>query len=381
MSTTFQKEGRIWRAAGGDATRRGLFPEKVQLEPDPPRKLLASGAVQAAAVFDESGRAFVADMTGVVQAFSAAGELLWRVELPGGISATPAVHPTKPRLFVGTHTGFVCALHTEKGARTWSTQLPTKADPRILSDFLCLPESDVVVLNSWGGRFQALDAGSGKERFGWEAGISPYSAASAASDESIYSMRVTDKRGVEFVRVTSDGAETVLNQTPAGKRGPRRTMVAAAPVLDEERGVVYFIVNRDHGSVLRAWSLRTSAVLWSLALPNAVRATPAVRSDGVILAPDLAGFVQAAGSEGALRFRCASGSDYLLAGAASEAGGTSFLGDPIGVVHSIDERGSAREIFEAPRAIQARLSFDPEGNMYVPSTDHRVYVFARSSRA
>ena len=376
MNHTPKSESLIWRIAGGDASRRGLFAANVELKTNPERQLSAGGSVQASVVFDDAGRAFVADMGGAVQAFSRDGELLWRVNLPGGISATPAVHSKKPRLFVGDHTGVVCALDTADGSQLWKADLPTRADPRILSDLLYMPEADAVVLNSWGGRFHALEAETGAERTSWSAGLFPYSAAALAEDGLLYCLRAVEKQGVEFVRVAPDGSEAVLHRVPEDKRGARRTMVAAAPIADNERSMVYFIINEGRRSQLHAYSRRSGTLAWSQPLPNAVQATPALRRDGVILAPDLGGFVQGVGPDGSLRFRYESGCEYLLAAAVSEAGGTSFFGDPLGVVHAIDERGGGKKMFEVPRAIQARPSFDAEGNLYVPSTDRSIYVFS-----
>jgi PQQ-like domain len=338
--------------------------------------LPGQGAVQASVVFDAADRVFVADMTGSVRAFSLQGAALWRATLPGPISATPAVHPVQERVFVGTDTGWVCALNSATGAILWQKQVPTKADPRILSDLLYLAKADAVILNSWGGRFHALDADSGAEKFSWDAGLAPYSAATSNLDGSIYCLRAIAKRGVEFVRVTPAGAEVVLLGVAEEKRGARRTMVAAAPVLDEERGVAYFVANRDEGSLLHAWSLRTNGLLWQQPLPHAVQGTPAVRKDGVVLVADLGGFVQAVGPDGAVQFRYPSKCEYLLAGLVSEAGGNSFLGDPLGFLHAIDRLGSGKPIFEAKRAVQGRPSFDRRGSLYLPSTDHNVYVFA-----
>lgn len=369
-------EAAIWRTAGGDGTRRGLFGGAVRIRPHRARRLTAQAAIQASVVFDEEGRAFVADLAGGVQAFSAQGELLWRVKLHGGISATPAVHPAKPQVFLGTHRGWVYALATAQGATLWKKEIPTRSDPRILSDLLYLPQADAVVMSSWGGRFHALEAASGLERFSWEAGLSPYAAASAGRDGHLYCLRAVASQGVELVRVTSQGEETILHRLTEEKRGARRTLVAAAPVLDEARGVAYFVINRDQGSLLHAWSLPSNTLLWSLPLPNSVQATPALRKDGTILLADLAGFVQAIGPEGAARFRYASGCEYLLAGGVCEAGGTCFMGDPLGVLHVIDAQGRGRAVFEAKRAIQARPAFGPDGRLYVPSNERTVYGFA-----
>jgi hypothetical protein len=111
-------------------------------------------------------------------------------------------------------------------------------------------------------------------------------------------------------------------------------------------------------------------------LPNSVQASPALRKDGFILIPDLAGFVQGITPEGAWAFRYAAGCEYLLASAAVEAGGTAFVGDPLGMLHVIDHRGTGQPAFEAPRAIQGRPSFSPDGHLHLPCTGHEVYVFA-----
>jgi outer membrane protein assembly factor BamB len=318
---------------------------------------------------------FIADMSGTVQARTPDGHLLWRVSLPGAISATPALRPDDTSLFVGTDMGWACALDADSGRTRWQKQIPTKADPRILSDLLYVPQINAVILNSWGGRYFALNADSGNEMFSWDAGLSPYAGAAAALDGAIYCLRAVAKQGVEFVRVTSAGSESVLHRVSEEKRGARRTMVAAAPMMDEQRALVYFVVNRDHGAVLHAWSTGSAEMRWEYPLPNCAQASPTLTQDGTVLVPDLAGFVHGIRPDGGKAFQYAAGCDYLLASAVSEAGGSSFIGDPTGCLHVFDERGAGKAVFEAPRSIQGRPSFDPHGNLYVPCTDHEVYVF------
>jgi outer membrane protein assembly factor BamB len=365
----------VWRTAGGDNARRGLFPRAVQIRPRPVRRLPAAGAVQASVVFDAQGTAFVADMAGAVQAFAPGGKRRWLVRLPGGISATPVVHPVRPRLLVGTHAGWVYALDTATGATVWKTEVPTKSDPRILSDLLCLPQADGVVLSSWGGRFLVLDATSGATKFSWDAGISPYAAASADQDGNLYCLRAVWERGVELVRITLTGDEAVLHGAAEGKRGARRTLVAAAPLLDESRARLYFVVNQDEGSLLCAWSLKTAALLWSQPLPGAVQATPTLRHDGAVLLADLRGSLHALHPDGTRLFRYDAGCDYFLAGSVCEAGGASFLGDPLGRLHVVGPQGKGKPVFEAGRSLQARPSFAPDGTLHLPATDRTVWVF------
>jgi len=173
----------------------------------------------------------------------------------------------------------------------------------------------------------------------------------------------------------------VLHQIPEGARGARRTMVSAAPLLDQARSVIYFIANQDHGCTLHAWSISANRILWSHALKNAVQATPALTQTGTVLVPDLGGSVHGIAPNGSPQFEYRSGCEYLLAGAVSERGGTAWIGDPTGVLHQIDAHGEGRRFFQLNRAIQARASFDPAGKLYVPCTDGRVYVFPATDAA
>lgn len=377
MANQPARDAFIWRTGGGSAARRGLLDRKVSIHPQPVRRLPAQGALQASVVFDGQGRALVSDMTGGVQAFSPQGKRLWQVQVGGGISATPVIHPDKPQVYLGTHTGWVFALDTTRGSTLWKKEIPTSSDPRILSDLLYLPQAGAVILSSWGGRYHALDSETGAEQFSWDAGISPCAAAAADGNGMIYCLRAISRQGVELIRVTSSGEESILYHAPEDRRGARRALVAAGPVLDEERHLLYFIVNREPGGQLLAWSLKTGQAQWEHALSSSVQAAPAIRPDGAIVLADLAGCVHALGPDGTARYRYITGCEYLLAGGVSEAGGSFYLGDPFGALHLIDWQGQGKAVFEARRSIQARPSFDPSGNLYLPSMDKFVYLFER----
>lgn len=363
----------VWRTAGGDNARRGRFPRRVGLGRRARRRFEAQGAVQASVVFDEAGMAFVADMAGGVQSFDRAGKRRWRILLGGGISATPVVDPTDLVLFVATHTGELVALDATTGATRWRRLMPTRKDPRILSDLLQLPRSNRIVLSSWSGRFFALDAATGEPRFDWDAGISPRSAASADQDGNLYIVRALAGRGTELVRVRVSGEETVLHREPEDSRGAARALVAAAPSLDEERGTLFLVVNRERMGQLIAWSLERESVVWKRELNAAVQGTPTILAEGTVIVGDLAGQLRGFAPDGTRRFDCALFCDYLLAGGVSPGGDRFAIGDPLGTVHELDAQGSRRAIFEAPRSIQARPSFDPYGHLYVPCTDRWVY--------
>ncbi len=366
-------ETQIWRSSGGDHARRGLFPKTVQLEQTPTKRWEMAGAVQAPPVFDAHTHAYVADMSGMVRAFDPQGRQRWQVQLKGGISAAPAVHPKEDRLYVGTFAGWVYALDSSSGRELWRKEIPTASDARILSDLLLLPAQNVVILNSWGGRFYALDAASGAERFSWDAGITPYAGAAADSREIVYCLRTAKGAGLQWLRVEAGGKETVLGEDPEKKREARRMMVCAAPVVDAERGVVYFVANRDRGSAIHAWSVKQATLLWTRTFPRGICATPALRKDGILIVADLEGNVSALGADGAPVYRYVSGCEYLLASPVCDAADNVFVGDPTGVIHQIDRAGLGQPLHELPRAVQARAAFDPHGNLCVPCTDRAIY--------
>jgi outer membrane protein assembly factor BamB len=279
-------------------------------------------------------------------------------------------------LLVATPLGSVFRLEAASGAMQWRRAIPSRSDPRILSDLLHLARADLVVFSSWGGEFHALAVQTGQERFSWDAGISPSGAAASDALENIYCLRARAGHGVEFLRVDARGDERVLLHEPEDQRGARRALVAAAPVLDEERIAAYLILNQAHGAQLVAWSLKAGTEIWRQKLPTAVQATLTALPGGDLVVADLAGSVHGFSPQGTLRFRYTTGSEYLLAGGVGEVGGMFWIGDPLGVVHAVDGRGAGVAFFEAPRSIQARLSVDPLGRLHVPCADRLVYVFA-----
>lgn len=338
-------------------------------------RLPTRGAVQASVVFDPCDRMLVADMSGCVQAFSSEGAPLWQRQLEGAISATPAVDVQDGRVFVGTHLGWVYALNSAEGTVVWRRRLPTKSDARVVSDLMVAPVRRQVVLSSWGGVFHALAVATGLTQQTWDAGIAPQAAASADARGNLYFARAVRGQGVSCVRVGPDGAETLLVRQSEGKRGASRMVVAAAPVLDENRGVIYLITNGDRETTLRAWSAPNDRLLWKQEIPRFTTATPALRADGAIVLAGMDGALRAFSAEGSPILHYPTGAEYLLAGPVSDAEGTVFLGDPLGQVHIVDKAGSGRIVFEAVRSIQARPAFDRLGNLCVPGTDRTVYVF------
>jgi outer membrane protein assembly factor BamB len=364
-----------WSCAGGDFTRSGLSPLRVQLDPQPLYHLQAQGALQASVVFDADDRALVADMSGCIRAFAADRLLLWQVHLDGPISATPAVDPVAGHLYVGTNHGWLCALRTSDGHTLWRRKIPTQSDPRILSDLLYLRDSDRLITSSWGGQFLAVEGASGTMCQSWDAGISPQSGAMADTQGRAYCLRAVEERGIEWLQVSPDGVERVLHREPGKERPVRRVMVSAAPVLDAARHRGYAIMNRNGSARLLAWSIVEDRLLWSHELPAAVVATPTVRADGCVLVSDLSGQVLAVDSDGQRRFSYSAGCEYLLAGSVSDVGNTTFLGDPWGRLHVLAPGGKGEVAFESERAVQARPSLDRHGHLFLPGTDHTVRVF------
>jgi len=357
-----------------------LFPGPVRLAPEPTRRLTARGAVQASVVFDEQDRVFVADMAGWIQAFNPQGEVRWQRRLAGGVSASPALDAEGGRVFIGNHAGWVDALQAADGNVLWRRKLPSKGDARILSDLLYLPAQRYVVLSSWGGQFHALDAASGETKHTWDAGLWPQAGASADAQGHLYCLRALRGEGVTLFSVFPDGKEIVLHTQSEGRRGAQRMVTAAATVLDESRGVAYFLVNGDRDCGVHAWSLREHRQVWRRSVPCAVVATPALGPGGNLVFADMEGSVHALAPDGATVYRYVSGAEYFLCGAVCAADGQAFVGDPLGRLHVVDRAGTGKPIFEAARSIQARPAFDQRGDLYVPSTDRTVYVFRNLAR-
>ena len=370
-----------WSLAGGNPRRTGRFDGVVKPSRKPKRSLRMRAAVAAPVLCDDADRCFVVDLAGTVRAWTIAGRLLWERTLPGGVAAAPAVATSIGRLFVGTLAGSIHALDTRSGALAWEMTLPSATDPRILSDLLVLPNPGLVVASSWGGRFCALTGESGEVRFSWDAGLSPRAAASADADGNVYCLRARRDAGVQLVRVDAAGAESILHQAAAGARGAGRTLVAAAPVIDEAHGRFYAIINGDRSGELCAWSLATRELLWRYAFERAVAATPAVRLDGVVLVADMNGGLHGITPAGARAFHYGTTAEYLLAPPVCDARGRAFVGDPAGALHAVEPDGTGRVLFEAPRSLQVQPSFDGPGRLYVPGADHRVHVFANLADA
>lgn len=379
MATALSPQGPVWTCAGGDPARTGLFPGRVKLQPKPARTLPTRGAVQAAVVFDDRGRVFVADMAGRMRCFDADGPPRWTRSLDGAVSATPAVDPAQGRVFAGTHVGSVYALAAGDGAVLWQRSLPTPSDPRITADLLYLPRTRQVVVSSWGGRFHALDADTGRTLQDWDAGLYPSAGAAADAEETLFCLRVTRGAGVALVQRRASGEETELHREPEGPRGAARTPVTATPVVDTARGRVWFVANDGRTAALLLWTAAGGLVgRWPLEC--GVQASPALGPDGAVWVADLAGrvhrFTVEAPQAGC---RYDTGAEYLLAAPVCEGAGRCLVGDPLGRLHQIEPDGRAHVLFEATRAFQAAPSFDPAGNLYLPGTDRRVYVFRNTT--
>lgn len=374
MNTSTASRPNIWSHAGGSVGRTGLWPHSGELDSHPTRALELGAGIQAAVVFDARQRAFVSDMVGVVRGFDQAGRKLWQQTLDGAVSATPAVDLTHGQLFVGTQAGSLYSLKNDDGTVLWQTRLPSDSDPRIVADLLFVSEPDRVVTSSWGGKFHAMDAASGATLHTWNAGISPRAAASADLKNNIYGLRAVWDEGVSLVRVASDGHETVLYRMPEGGRRANRAVVAAAPVIDDTRRLLYFITNGDRSGMVHAWDLAIDKLIWSADFDRAIVATPALRPDGMLVVADMTGSLSGVQS-GEIQFRYHTGCEYVLAGPVCDGSCRTYLGDPAGLLHRVDAGGKGNTFFEARRSLQARPSWSPDGDLYLPTMDGRVQVF------
>jgi outer membrane protein assembly factor BamB len=338
------------------------------------------GAIQASVLFDQVGRACVADMSGCLRAFSEKGTIDWTLQIDAAVSATGAMDSAGGRFFVGTHSGSVWAVQSANGNVLWRKTLPTKSDPRILSNLLYLPRHDLVVLSSWGGSFVALQAASGEAHTSWDAGFYPQCGATAGDSETLYFLRSLKDQGCQWVGRSTDDKEQILFHEPEPPEGARRVATTAETVLDTKRQRAYFLTNGNRRSVLHCWDLGQTRELWTKTLDRFVLATPTLAPDGSVHVTDLTGTLHSFSESGDLRFQYNAACEYLLAGAVCDAEGSTYFGDPLGRVHFVDPQGKGKVVFEARRSIQARPSFDLRGNLCVPCTDRHVYVFRNRAK-
>jgi hypothetical protein len=374
MNSSLTKSTTIWSAAGGGPGRTGRAFHSGRIGARPARTVTLDAGIRAAVVFDAGARAFVADMGGNVSAFAADGRKLWRQTVDGAVSATPVVDVDAGRLFVGTQAGWVYGLNCVDGAVLWRRRLPSASDPRIVADLLFLPGLERVVTSSWGGEFHAVRAGSGETIHTWNAGISPQAAASADANNNLYCLRAVWDEGIALVRLGPDGSEKVLHRHPEGERRANRMVVAAAPVVDDEHGTLYFVTNGDRSGLVHAWDLAADQPKWCVEFERAIVATPALRSDGILMVADMTGALNVV-SSATIHFRYQTGCEYLLAGPICNGSSLTYLGDPIGLLHRVSSEGKGKSIFEARRSIEARPSWNPDGELYLPSMDGRVHIF------
>ncbi len=375
MSTIKPTNSKVWRTAGGDNSRRGFFDGALNISPKPIRRLKAAGSVQTPVIFDQFGAAFITDMAGGVQAYRPEGEVIWSIRLDSGISAAPVLQPDDKILFIGTHSGIVYALDAANGKEIWRKEISSQRDTRILSDFLYNQKNNTIVLNSWGEKFYALSARNGDVINSWDAGISPYAGACAASDGTLYCLRAVWDKGIQFVSIDINGQEKILFQHDKQKKPATRLTVSAEPVLDENEGVIYFITNIDQKSYLNAWSIQHEKIIWKRSFAKYINATPTLLSDGSIIIADLNGDVHAISKGNTRLYRYSTGCEYLLSSSVSDSNDNVYIGDPLGLIHKIGINGIGQPFYETERSIQARPSFDEKGRLYIPATDKYIYVF------
>ncbi|RJP34558.1 MAG: hypothetical protein C4527_02105 [Candidatus Omnitrophota bacterium] len=370
-----------WTTMGGNNARTGTIRVKSAATDAHPIRLQAQGGIFGSPVLNREGHLFFADMAGGVFSYSHDGKLFWQKTIEGGVHASPALDLERNVLFVATVTGTVCALDAANGETVWKKTLAGKYDPRILSDLLFLQKKQLLILNSWDWNYTALNASNGEQKFTGPAGPSPRAAAAADHDETIYIVRAEfggdkSRRGVELVQIHPDsGEEKSMFFHPFDRSVSHAPVLAAAPVIDEIRNLIYFISNIDQGSMLHAVNPVSGESRWNYALARNVYATPCLMNDGCVTVGDLAGDVHCLDADGRLHYRYKTGSYFIFGGPVCDGEGTVYVGDSEGKAHRIDAKGIGEPFFEAERCIEGRLALDSGGRLFVPSTEGCVYMF------
>ncbi len=371
---------KVWQTMGGCNSRTGCMRIQKSGPLTHRQTLPAQGGVFSSPVFSREGDVFIADMAGGVQAFSSDGSILWKKVFSDGFHASPVMDTQNNRLFAGTVKGDLYALNAQNGDEIWCKSVAGKYDPRILSDLLHISEKKLILFSSWEWKFFAIDSDSGADRFSLPAGPSPRAGASAAENGTIYALRPEfsgKNRGVRLIQINPDSdEESSLFFQPLDESARYASVIAAAPVIDNERQVVIFAANLTHDSVIHAVSIPSGNPLWKYRLKRNVYATPLLLEDGAAAVGDLNGDLHCIDKDGALHYRYKTGSYYIYGGAVCLGDGNVYVGDSEGKVHYVNAQGIGEPFFEAERCIEGRPSFSPDGKLYVPSTDGNVYVFA-----
>lgn len=386
MYSHFIEPIHVWRMAGGDATRKGLAAAALPLEPQLSGALPLKGSVKAAPVFAEDGVVFAADRAGWAHSFSADGVERWSVELDSGVDASPALSDDDATLFVGTFGGWVHALDAASGETKWKHELPSQRDPRILADLLYHHPTKSITTSSWGGKFVMLDAETGESRHEWEAGIYPRAALAADPDGLFYGLRVEWNHGTRlFCAHPISGLEEILFQQPADSATPDHINCFAGPVIADDRLIAVF--NRNNDSYVAAFNLTSGEMIRQSAtrlptfnVPPAILPTSGLRLAG--MDGKLYSIISSGDSwiEGAITPLEA---EYALSPVICDAVGKWINCTVTGkILLSHLEREfdlaslTERTVFQAPRSIEGRPAISPQGRLYVPCMDGKVYVFA-----
>ncbi len=371
----------FWTTLGGDNQRTSRVESSFPSSPKAKAPLRAKGRIHASPVADLHQNIFIADMSGLVQAFSRKGARLWRKTLEDGVHATPAVHfetsQKTARLLIATVNGWLYCLNAANGEEHWKERIPSEGDYRILSDVLCLPKNKLVVVSSWGEKFTALNLEDGSQAFTWDAGSFPYAAASAAAEETIYSLRSrwsrTDPCGIALIQVNPSDGEAETAYFHELDRNQDVLSVLTAPVIDEKNNRLWFMVYEGRETLLYCLNRKDGEVEEIRRFEGHVTATPALMADGSLIIADMQGQVNALDAGGSPQYHYDTGADYLLSGPICDQQGNTFLGDVYGTIHCITSNGEGKPIVEDKRGFEGKGAFAGQ-NLLFPCVDGSIVV-------
>lgn len=357
-----------WRMAGGGPQRQGLSAQTVSFTPQLEQRLECSGSATSECVFSAEGIVFAADRAGGVQAFQPNGDLIWRRMLAGGIDAAPALDQNGERLFVATQLGRVHALDASNGKTIWETYIPARRDPRILSDLLYLDKADSVVASSWSETYFILDGASGDLKHSGSAGMYPRVPFSTDSDETLFGIRTEWKKdgcSVICFKSSLNGDDELV----FGHDMLAVTNQFSPPIIIDDQPII--LTNEDERSSI---CLEPQTMI---SQNTCVNAPLSVSPDGKLIVMEMNGQgCEIKRDQSDIRSIRFTQVDYWLGGAAVDAEGTRFAGDPHGVLHRWSEEEEPKILHESGRAFETRPSISPDGRLFAPCADGFVYVFA-----
>jgi len=153
-----------------------------------------------------------------------------------------------------------------------------------------------------------------------------------------------------------------------------------APALwvDSDDNRFVFAVSADN----RLYKLKDEgdavSLVWRFSTGDAISASPAINSDGIIFVGSGDGYLYAINTDGTQKWRYLTG-DSIATSPAIDSDGTVYTGSDDGYLHAVDpDDGTSLWTFKTGDMVRSSPVIDRNGQIYFGSDDNRLYALNRS---